>query len=45
MVGLCGAVAQPSFDAMTQRYIPLSAQGRAFAASGCASSWCGWWAR
>ncbi len=32
MVGLCGAVAQPSFDAMTQRLIPLSAQGRAFAA-------------
>ena len=30
-VGLCGAVAQPSFDAMTQRYIPISAQGRAFA--------------
>ena len=34
MVGLCGAVAQPSFDAMTQRYIPLSAQGRAFARFG-----------
>ncbi|HXZ62847.1 MAG TPA: MFS transporter [Acidimicrobiales bacterium] len=33
-VGLCGAVAQPSFDAMTQRYIPLSAQGRAFARFG-----------
>jgi MFS family permease len=31
MVGLAGAVAQPSFDAMTQRYIPPSAQGRAFA--------------
>jgi MFS-type transporter involved in bile tolerance (Atg22 family) len=30
-VGLAGAVAQPSFDAMTQRYIPPSAQGRAFA--------------
>ena len=34
MVGLCGAVAQPSFDAMTQRYIPFSAQGRAFARFG-----------
>ena len=34
MVGLCGSVAQPSFDAMTQRYIPLSAQGRAFARFG-----------
>jgi Na+/melibiose symporter-like transporter len=34
MVGLCGAVAQPSFDSMTQRYIPLSAQGRAFARFG-----------
>jgi hypothetical protein len=31
MVGVAGAVAQPSFDAMTQRYIPQSAQGRAFA--------------
>jgi MFS family permease len=30
-VGLAGAVAQPSFDAMTQRYVPPSAQGRAFA--------------
>ena len=34
MVGMCGAVAQPSFDAMTQRFIPLSAQGRAFARFG-----------
>jgi MFS family permease len=34
MVGLCGAVAQPSFDSMTQRFIPLSAQGRAFARFG-----------
>jgi predicted MFS family arabinose efflux permease len=34
MVGLCGAVAQPSFDSMTQRLIPLSAQGRAFARFG-----------
>jgi hypothetical protein len=31
LVGVAGALAQPSFDAMTQRYIPLSAQGRAFA--------------
>jgi hypothetical protein len=31
MVGLAGALAQPSFDAMTQRYIPQRAQGRAFA--------------
>ncbi len=34
MVGLCGAVAQPSFDSMTQRLIPQSAQGRAFARFG-----------
>ncbi len=34
MVGVCGAIAQPSFDAMTQRFIPLSAQGRAFARFG-----------
>jgi MFS family permease len=31
VVGLAGALAQPSFDAMTQRYIPPAAQGRAFA--------------
>ncbi len=31
MVGLAGAIAQPSFDAMTQRYIPQASQGRAFA--------------
>jgi MFS family permease len=31
VVGACGALAQPSFDAMTQRYIPQAAQGRAFA--------------
>ncbi|HVA09485.1 MAG TPA: MFS transporter [Acidimicrobiales bacterium] len=31
VVGLAGAVAQPSFDAMTQRFIPPAAQGRAFA--------------
>ncbi len=33
-VGIAGAVAQPSFDALTQRMIPLSAQGRAFARFG-----------
>jgi MFS family permease len=33
-VGVAGAVAQPSFDALTQRMIPLSAQGRAFARFG-----------
>jgi MFS family permease len=31
VVGLAGACAQPSFDAMTQRYIPPALQGRAFA--------------
>jgi MFS family permease len=31
VVGMAGALAQPSFDAMTQRYIPPRAQGRAFA--------------
>jgi len=31
MVGMAGALAQPSFDAMTQRFIPQAAQGRAFA--------------
>jgi hypothetical protein len=31
LVGVAGALAQPSFDAMTQRFIPLAAQGRAFA--------------
>ncbi len=31
LVGMAGALAQPSFDAMTQRYIPQAAQGRAFA--------------
>ena len=31
LVGITGAIGQPSFDAMTQRYIPPSAQGRAFA--------------
>jgi len=31
LVGVAGAVAQPSFDAMTQRYVPAASQGRAFA--------------
>jgi MFS family permease len=31
LIGMAGALAQPSFDAMTQRYIPQAAQGRAFA--------------
>jgi len=30
-VGLCAAVAQPSFDAITQRLVPSGAQGRTFA--------------
>ena len=30
-VGVAGSLAQPSFDAMTQRYVPPAAQGRAFA--------------
>jgi len=30
-VGLAGALAQPSFDAITQRFVPPPAQGRAFA--------------
>ena len=31
MVGIAGSLAQPSFDAMTQRFVPVAAQGRAFA--------------
>ena len=31
LVGVAGAVGQPSFDAMTQRLVPVAAQGRAFA--------------
>lgn len=31
MVGVVGAIGQPSFDALTQRYVPVAAQGRAFA--------------
>ena len=31
LVGVAGAIGQPSFDAMTQRYVPVAAQGRAFA--------------
>jgi Major Facilitator Superfamily len=30
-VGVAGSLAQPSFDAMTQRYVPPANQGRAFA--------------
>ena len=30
-LGLCAAVAQPSFDAITQRHVPPGAQGRTFA--------------
>lgn len=30
-VGFAGSLAQPSFDAIAQRYVPLQAQGRAFA--------------
>ena len=31
LIGIAGSVGQPSFDAMTQRYVPAAAQGRAFA--------------
>ncbi len=31
VVGVAGSMAQPSFDAMTQRYVPPEVQGRAFA--------------
>jgi hypothetical protein len=30
-LGACAAVAQPSFDAITQRHVPTGAQGRTFA--------------
>ena len=30
-IGLWAAVAQPSFDAITQRFVPPGAQGRTFA--------------
>ncbi len=30
-LGVCGAIAQPSFDAITQRYVAPGAQGRTFA--------------
>lgn len=30
-LGVCAAVAQPTFDAITQRHVPLGAQGRTFA--------------
>ena len=31
LVGIAGAGGQPSFDALTQQYVPAAAQGRAFA--------------
>jgi hypothetical protein len=31
LVGIAGAIGQPSFDAMTQRLVPVNEQGRAFA--------------
>jgi len=31
VIGVVGALGQPSFDAMTQRYVPVEVQGRAFA--------------
>ena len=31
LVGVAGSVGQPSFDALTQQYVPAAAQGRAFA--------------
>ena len=31
IIGIAGALGQPSFDAMTQRYVPVEVQGRAFA--------------
>jgi hypothetical protein len=31
VVGVAGSVAQPSFDAMAQRFVPAPQQGRAFA--------------
>ncbi|HMD46069.1 MAG TPA: hypothetical protein VKG43_07910 [Acidimicrobiales bacterium] len=31
VIGAAGSLGQPSFDALTQRYVPLAAQGRAFA--------------
>jgi hypothetical protein len=31
VIGAAGSLAQPSFDAMTQRYVPPASQGRAFA--------------
>jgi MFS family permease len=30
-LGACAAIAQPSFDAITQRHVPAGAQGRTFA--------------
>jgi hypothetical protein len=31
VLGACASVAQPSFDAITQRLVPVGAQGRTFA--------------
>jgi cobalamin synthase len=31
IIGISGALGQPSFDALTQRYVAPAAQGRAFA--------------
>jgi MFS-type transporter involved in bile tolerance (Atg22 family) len=31
VIGIAGSISQPSFDAMTQRLVPVAAQGRAFA--------------
>jgi hypothetical protein len=31
LIGVAGAAGKPSFDALVQRYVPVSAQGRAFA--------------
>ena len=31
VIGLVGSIAQPSFDSITQQYVPMNAQGRSFA--------------
>jgi len=41
-LGLCAAVAQPTFDAITQRNVAPGAQGRTSRASPFVSSCCGW---
>jgi len=45
IIGISGALGQPSFDALTQRYVAPAAQGRAFARLPRANSWSGWWGR